>query len=77
MNTSYASNRRVLVGSPFNTPQADPAAGERFAIDDRITHDRFGLGKVVNVEGQAAVHADFGHGIVRRITLPNPKLTKL
>ncbi|MQA02406.1 MAG: hypothetical protein GEV07_06670 [Streptosporangiales bacterium] len=77
MNTSYAGTRRVLAGSPFNTPQVDVGPGEAFAIDDRVTHDRFGLGKVVNVEGQAAVHADFGHGIVRRITLPSSKLTKL
>lgn len=76
MNTSFAGTRRVLAGSPFNTPSV-AVAGEYYAIDDRVTHDRFGLGKVVRVEGEAAVHADFGHGVVRRITLPSTKLNKL
>lgn len=77
MNTSFAGTRRVLAGSPFNTPPADLGPVEHFAIDDRVSHDRFGLGTVVNVEGQSAVHADFGNGVVRRITLPSTKLTKL
>lgn len=76
MNTRFAATRRVLPGSPFNVPQADLPV-EHYAIDDRVSHDRFGLGKVINVEGQNAVHADFGFGIVRRITLPDTKLTKL
>lgn len=50
---------------------------EHFAIDDRVTHDRYGLGTVVKVEGEVALQADFGHGIVRRITLPSTKLSKL
>ncbi|MGH3098326.1 MAG: hypothetical protein ACRDMV_20270 [Streptosporangiales bacterium] len=46
-------------------------------MDDRVNHDRFGLGIVVAVEGTAALRADFGSGIVERIALPSSKLTKL
>lgn len=77
MNTRFAATRRVLPGSPFNVPPTDLGTADQYAIDDRVSHDRFGLGKVVNVEGQNAVHADFGYGIVRRIALPETKLTKL
>lgn len=76
MNTSFAGSRRVLAGSPFNTPPVE-VTGDHYAIHDRVSHDRFGLGTVVHVEGQTAVHADFGHGVVRRITLPSSKLNKL
>ena len=66
---------RVLPGSPFNvTRSAVPA--ECFAVDDRVSHDRHGLGRVVALEGDALVCVDFGSE-VRRISLPNPKLTKL
>ena len=77
MNTRFAATRRVLPGSPFNVPQTDLGPAEHYAIDDRVSHDRYGLGTVVNVEGMAAVHADFGFGAVRRITLPDTRLTKL
>lgn len=46
-------------------------------MDDRVNHDRFGLGVVVAVEGTVALRADFGSGIVERIALPSSKLTKL
>lgn len=75
MNTQIAP-RRVIPGSPFNAPASNIEV-EHFAINDRVSHDRFGLGTVVNVEGQSAVHADFGFGVIRRITLPSTKLTKL
>ncbi|MQA82661.1 MAG: hypothetical protein GEV10_30075 [Streptosporangiales bacterium] len=77
MNTRFAATRRVLPGSPFNVAPADLGPVEHFAIDDRVTHDRYGLGTVVKVEGEVALQADFGHGIVRRITLPSTKLSKL
>lgn len=77
MNTRSAAPRRVLPGSPFNVPQADLGPKEHYAIDDRVTHDRYGLGRVVNVEGESALHADFGQGVIRRIPLPSTKISKL
>ncbi|MFW6203763.1 MAG: hypothetical protein ACOC96_02240 [Actinomycetota bacterium] len=49
---------------------------EKFDVDDRITHDRHGVGRVIRVESDSVVHVAFGHE-VRRITLPNPKVTRL
>lgn len=45
-------------------------------MDDMVTHDRYGLGTVVNVEEDVAVLVDFGNKR-ERITAPYSKLTKL
>ncbi|MFE7564868.1 hypothetical protein [Kitasatospora sp. NPDC057500] len=58
--TKYGAVRRPLPTSPF---QARPEAPRKhFALGDRVTHDRYGLGRVVGVEetGDAAVLVDFG-----------------
>lgn len=48
---------------------------ENYAVEDRVTHDRYGLGRVVGVE-EAAVTVDFGAQTVR-IVSPFHKLEKL
>ena len=48
---------------------------EVFEVGDRVTHDAFGLGRIVNVEA-TAVTVDFA-GRRARITSPYPKLTGL
>ena len=48
---------------------------EVFVVDDRVTHDKFGLGRVI-VEEDMAVVVDFGSEQVR-ITSPYRRLTKL
>ncbi len=60
-------------GSPFTAGPAPVI--ERFAVDDRVTHDKFGLGRVV-VEEAMAVVVDFGSEQVR-VTSPFRRLTKL
>jgi predicted RNA-binding protein (virulence factor B family) len=45
-------------------------------MNDLVTHDRYGLGTVVNVEEDVAVLVDFGNKR-ERITAPYSKLTKL
>jgi len=45
-------------------------------VHDQVTHDRYGLGRVVGVEDDVAVIVDFG-GQQARITSPFSKLTKL
>ena len=47
MATSPA-RRRALASSPFK-PDPEPVI-EEFALDDRISHDRYGLGRVVAVD---------------------------
>ena len=47
-----------------------------FAVQDQVTHDKYGLGRVVTVEDDTAVVVDFGTQQVR-IATPFAKLTKL
>ena len=74
MTTSRAVTRRHLASSPFNVPVARPV--EQYAVHDRVTHDRYGLGSVVGIEAETAVVVDFGAQRVR-ITTPYTKLSKL
>ena len=67
------TQRRYLPSSPFQA-QPTPAAHE-FAVNDRITHDRHGLGKVVRV-GDHGIDVDFGFAVIA-ISLPNAKVTPL
>jgi hypothetical protein len=67
--------RRHLPGSPFNN-QAPAAPVEVYDVQDRVTHDRYGLGTVISVEDDIAVIVDFG-GQQARVTTPFTKLTKL
>jgi hypothetical protein len=75
MKHARAAVRRPLPGSPFAAPPAAPPA-EQFAEQDQVTHDKYGLGRVISVEGDAALVIDFGSRPVR-ITMPCAKLTRL
>ncbi|MFF5263837.1 hypothetical protein ACFY4C_33340 [Actinomadura viridis] len=75
MSTSGSARRRHLPTSPFKPPPPAPPAKE-FALQDRVTHDKYGLGRVVEVEPGHAVLVDFGTQRVR-LLLPYPKLFKL
>ena len=78
MHTHYMtprpSQRRFLSASPFN--RIEPVHEiEQFAVADRVTHDRYGLGRVITA-GDATVVVDFGPQRVR-ICSPFHKLSKL
>jgi hypothetical protein len=75
MKPARAATRRFLPTSPFNAAPAEPPA-EVFALEDQVTHDKYGLGRVVMVEDDEAVVVDFGSRQVRIMT-PFTKLTKL
>src|SRR6266496_5618372 len=75
MKPARAGSRRFLPGSPFNARPADPPA-EQFTVHDQVTHDKYGLGRVVLVEDDEAVVVDFGSHRVR-ILSPFAKLTRL
>ncbi|MFC4909514.1 hypothetical protein [Actinomadura gamaensis] len=75
MKSSKPAGRRHLPTSPFPPPPAAPPVQE-FALDDRVTHDKYGLGQVVGVEPGRAVLIDFGTEKVK-ILSPYPKLSKL
>ncbi|MFC6080112.1 hypothetical protein [Sphaerisporangium aureirubrum] len=75
MKPANGESRRHLPTSPFKPPRPAPPA-ERFSVDDRVTHDRYGLGVVIGVEDEIAVVVDFGSR-QERITTPFNKLYKL
>jgi hypothetical protein len=74
MKQARAVTRRYLPGSPFNTPLSTPPV-KQFAMQDLVTHDRYGLGRVISVEG-GSVLVDFGTA-QERISAPYAKMTKL
>ncbi|MBT2207850.1 MULTISPECIES: hypothetical protein [Actinomadura] len=67
MRPPRAAQRRHLPTSPFKPPPPAPPAKE-FAVEDRVTHDKYGLGRVVEVE-RDAVFVDFG---TRKVRIPAP-----
>jgi hypothetical protein len=74
MKPARAATRRHLPTSPFRAPEALPA--EQFAAQDQVTHDKYGLGRVVSIEADESLIIDFGARRVR-ITMPCAKLAKL
>ena len=73
MTSSDGQRPKHLSSSPF-APKVE-ATVENFEVDDRITHDLYGLGRVVNVEAHA-VSVDFGERTLR-IVSPYSKLHQL
>jgi branched-subunit amino acid aminotransferase/4-amino-4-deoxychorismate lyase len=77
MNTYRALPRRPLPGSPFNVAEtAVPIEEERYSVDDKVTHDKYGLGTVISVEEGVGVLVDFGSH-KQRLRTPCAKLVKL
>jgi predicted 2-oxoglutarate/Fe(II)-dependent dioxygenase YbiX len=74
VNSPRASNRRHLPSSPFKPPPEKPPP-EQYEPDDLVTHDKYGLGRVILVESDAVV-VDFTTRKMR-ITTPFARMTKL
>ena len=75
MSPRPTAARRVLATSPFARAEAVDATA--YELDDWVSHDRYGLGRVVGGQPGIDVVADFRGGGVLRITLPSTKLAKL
>lgn len=73
MTPRTARDRRPLASSPFRAEPELPI--EEFAVDDRVSHDTYGLGRVTVLEA-AAVTVMFGSQRVR-VTSPYSKMQKL
>ena len=71
--TTSSPQRRHLASSPFKAP-AEPII-EQFEVGDPVTHDSYGMGRVVDVE-TGAVTVDFRPQVIR-IPSPFPRLSKL
>lgn len=74
IHSPRASNRRYLPSSPFKPPPEE-APAEQYELDDLVTHDKYGLGRVILVESGAVV-VDFTPKKMR-ITAPFARMTKL
>jgi hypothetical protein len=74
-NRASAGNRRYLPTSPFKPPPPAPPV-EQYALDDLVTHDKYGLGRVILVEDDTAVVVDFAPRRVR-IMAPFAMMSKL
>jgi len=68
------ASRPFLPTSPFAPPPVLPA--EEFAVEDQVTHDKYGLGRVTSVEADTSLIIDFGSCRVR-VVMPCAKLSKL
>jgi hypothetical protein len=75
VNRGSTGNRRHLPSSPFKPPPEPPPI-ERYELQDLVTHDKYGLGRVILVDGDTAVVVDFAPRKVR-ITTPFGRMTKL
>jgi hypothetical protein len=75
---SHRASRRPLPGSPFNAaePPVPPIEAERYSVNDKVTHDKYGLGTIIDVEEGVGVFVDFGTH-KKRLRTPCPKLVKL
>ena len=71
--TPPPARRRHLASSPFQ-PDPEPIITQ-FEVGDLVSHDSYGMGRVVTVEADA-VTVDFGAQKLR-ITSPFQKMSKL
>ena len=71
--TASAAPRRPLASSPFR-PDPVPLI-EQYAVGDRVSHDSYGMGRVIQTES-SAVTVDFSSQTVR-ITSPYHRMAKL
>lgn len=73
MTTASGARRPHLAGSPF-APYSPPFV-EEYGLDDQVSHDAYGLGRVVGVDA-GGVTVDFRNQTVR-IATPFRRMTKL
>jgi hypothetical protein len=73
MTTTSGARRRHLASSPFQ-PDPEPII-EEFAVEDLVSHDSYGLGRVTGADA-GGVTVDFSTHTVR-IKSPFKKMAKL
>ncbi|MDO5746444.1 MAG: UvrD-helicase domain-containing protein [Actinomycetaceae bacterium] len=74
------TKRMTPVASRSSTPAIKPSAHTVYAVGDRVNHQQFGLGKVIEVAGQgpqAVVRVDFGDGTTKRLLVRVAPIEKL
>ena len=68
-------HRRRPPGSPFRDPAPTPL--ETYQVGDRVTHDTWGLGRVIDLSEDRSLLVTFGGAHTQRVTVPYRKLQKL
>ena len=78
MSAYRALPRRPVPGSPFKAAETvvPPSEAERYSVNDKVTHDKYGLGTIIGVEEGVGVFVDFGSH-KQRLRTPCSKLVKL
>lgn len=66
--------RTYHASSPFRPPVEVPA--EVYEVGARVSHDAYGLGRVLSVQGTSSVQVDFGDQS-RHVSLPCKAMTAL
>lgn len=77
---SFSTTKRRDVTAPPARPTGKISAPIELAVGDRVSHDTFGLGKVVSLAGEgknAAVNVDFGSLGEKRLLLRYAPVEKL
>ncbi|MGP4001780.1 hypothetical protein [Streptomyces sp. 8N706] len=72
--TKPPAPRRHLPTSPFKAPVVPPV--KQFGLGDRVSHDQYGLGRIIGVEDGIAMLVDFGSRHAR-IVSPYTGMNKL
>ncbi|MFK0214065.1 MULTISPECIES: hypothetical protein [unclassified Streptomyces] len=72
--TKPSAPKRHLSTSPFKAPVTPPP--RQFAVGDQVTHDVYGLGRVIGIENGMAALVDFGSS-QERVLSPYAKMSKL
>ena len=66
---------RPLPTSPFT--RTAPRELPRFSVGDRLTHDSYGLGRVLVVHDASFITIDFGGNVIRRLPVSSRGLVKI
>lgn len=77
---SYVPARRREFAAPLPRPTGKVATPIELVVGDRVSHDTFGLGKVISLAGEgpnAAVTVDFGSAGEKRLLLRYAPVEKL
>ena len=78
MPSPSTGKRRHLPTSPFNAArEAALAKVVPIPVGARVSHERYGMGRVVALDGEHAVIVDFGDNQRLRVTLDSPRLEVL
>ncbi len=68
------TSRRYHASSPFQRPAEVPE--EVYEVDARVSHDTWGLARIVSLQGTRSAQVDFGDQ-VRHVPLPCRALVTL